>query len=55
VLEGLLGGADFAEFTFHALGGMDLSRARRGEALGRKSSPLYLQMEPLFAPVSLWG
>jgi hypothetical protein len=32
-----------------------LSRARRGEALRRESSILYLQMEPLFAPVSLWG
>src|SRR5215212_170894 len=28
-----------------------LSRARSGEALRRKSSILYLQMEPLFAPV----
>jgi hypothetical protein len=32
-----------------------LSRAQRGEALSRESSILYLQMEPLFAPVSLWG
>jgi hypothetical protein len=32
-----------------------LSRARRGEALRRKSSILYLQMEPLFAPISLWA
>ena len=32
-----------------------LSRARRGEALRRKSSILYLQMEPLLAPVSPWG
>src|SRR5215203_3201915 len=32
-----------------------LSCARRGEALRRESSMLCLQMEPLFAPVSLWG
>ena len=34
---------------------MGLSRARRGEALRREPSILYLQMEPLFAHVSLWG
>src|SRR5918999_424835 len=32
-----------------------LSRARRGEALRRKSNILYLQMEPFIRPVSLWG
>jgi hypothetical protein len=32
-----------------------VSRAQRGEALRRKSSISYLQMEPSFAPVSLQG
>ena len=32
-----------------------LSSVRRGEALSRESNILYLQMEPLFAPVSLRG
>jgi hypothetical protein len=32
-----------------------LSRARSGEALRRESSISYLQIEPLFATVSLWG